>query len=128
MPVTVEQVKRGIEIAGLFVAQIPNGLELIGKYHLQIFQPGIFHGHEWVIAFPIIISIAGFGIMLRSANALIYLLLAALFTASISGLIWEFERQTHGLDIYVLLCGWTLWSAFLGLIALSVATLIKAMV
>ena len=66
--------------------------------------------------------------MLRSANALIYLLVAAFAAALIAGLIWELERETHGLDIDVLLLGWASWSRFLGLIALSVASLIKAMV
>ena len=60
MPINAEKITRGIEITGLFVAQIPNGFELLGKYRIQIFQPDIFHGHEWVIAFPIIISIAVF--------------------------------------------------------------------
>lgn len=128
MPISPEKIKRGIEIAGLGVAQIPNILELFGKYHLQIFQPGIVHGHFWVVAFPIIIGIAGFGIMLRSANALIYLLAAAFAAALVAGLIWEWETHTHSLDIYLLLLGWVSWSTFLGLIALAAATLIKAMV
>jgi hypothetical protein len=129
MGISAEQIKRGIEICGLFVAQIPNALELLGKYHLQIFQQGIVHGHSWVIAFPIIVAIAGFGIMLlRSTNALVFLLPAAFAFALLSGLIWEWERSTHSLGIYVLLIGWVSWSTFLGLIALSVATIIKSMV
>jgi hypothetical protein len=128
VPISADQIKRGIEIAGLFAAQLPNALDLLGRYHLQIFQPGIVHGHEWVIAFPIIIAIAGFSIILRSTNALICLLPAALAAALIAGGIWEWERQTHALDIYVLLLGWVAWSTFLGLAALGVADLIKAVV
>lgn len=127
MPITTEQVKRGIEIAGLVLSQVPTVLEWSGKYHLQIFQAGIIHDHEWVIAFPFVIAIAGFAIMFQSSRSLWYLLPAAILTASIAGVIWEFERSTHGLNNYLLVLGWTSWSTFLSLITLSVASLIKMM-
>jgi hypothetical protein len=125
LPITVEQIKRGIEILGLVGAQAPNALDWFGKHPFQIFQPGIFHGHEWVLVIPIVVAIGGFAILIGSASALWYLLPAVLLMAAIAGPIWEYERMTHSLSDAVLLVGWTSWSTLLGLVALSIASLIK---
>ena len=128
MPITPEQVKRGIEIAGLLAAQVPTLLELTGKYHLQIFQAGIIHDYQWTIAFPTVIAIAGFAVIFKSDRSLWYLLPASILAAVTVGTIWEYERETHSLSIYILLIGWTTWTTFLSLIALSVFSLIKMMI
>jgi hypothetical protein len=124
MPITTDQVKRGIEIVGLIGAQVPNVLDWVGKYHLQIFQPGIFHGHEWLLAIPIVVGIAAFAIILNSPRPLWYLLPALILTLAIAGSIYEFERDTHSLSNAVLLVGWTAWNTFLGLAMLSVARIV----
>lgn len=114
MPITTEQIKRGIEIAGLLAAQVPNLLEWNAvEYPLQIFQGGIIHDHKWVIAFPAAIAIAGFAVLFQSARSLWYLLPTAILTVVIAGVIWEVERKTHSLGIYILLIGWVAWTTFL---------------
>jgi hypothetical protein len=128
MSITPEQIKRVIEIAGLLGSQVPAILEWGGKYHFQIFQAGIIHDHTWVTAFPVVIGIAGFAIMLQSSRALWYLLPAAIISAAVAGLIWEYERSTHSLSIYVLIFGWAAWTTFLSLSALSIASMIKRMI
>jgi hypothetical protein len=124
MPITADQTKRGIEFVGLVAAQIPNVLDWIGKYHLQIYQPGIFHGHEWLLAIPILIGVVGFAVILTSPRPLWYIVPVAVLALGLSGYIYEHERATHALSNEALLVGWTAWNTFLGLTALSVARLI----
>jgi hypothetical protein len=124
MPITPDQIKRGIEIVGLVAAQVPNVLDWIGKYHIQIFQPGIFQGHEWLLAIPILIGIAGFAIILTSPRPLWYLIPLAVLALGIAGVIYEREQDAHDLANAVLLTGWTAWNTFLGLAALSAARLV----
>jgi hypothetical protein len=135
MRISVDQLKHGVDIVGGCIALVPSVVALVpevvewtGKYHLQLFQAGIIHDHKWVIAFPTIITIAGFGIMLRPARSLWILLLIAFLAAVIAVVIFEIERETHSLSIYILLIGWSAWTTFLSLITLSIASLIKIMI